>query len=165
MELRQKGKQFSKRIIRQAVEAVESGLSRAEACQKYGMAYVTLCGWIKRYGSKDFVDNVRTKINSHQKRLVIKSIQEGRMTIAEANVAYNIKGGDTIRKWLRDSKKDSYVDIDSNESIMPTLNNSTQDLQLALRQANLKVLALETMIDVAEEELRIKIRKKSGAKQ
>lgn len=42
---------------------------------------------------------------------------------------------------------------------------TVEELQEALRFAQLKIAALETMIDTAEQELSIKIRKKSGAKQ
>ena len=38
-------------------------------------------------------------------------------------------------------------------------------LQKALQEAELKIKALNTLIDVAEEQLKIEIRKKSGAKQ
>jgi transposase len=38
-------------------------------------------------------------------------------------------------------------------------------LQKALEEAELKIKALNTLIDVAEEQLKIDIRKKSGAKQ
>ena len=38
-------------------------------------------------------------------------------------------------------------------------------LQKALQEAELKIKALNTLIDVAEEQLKIDIRKKSGAKQ
>lgn len=40
-----------------------------------------------------------------------------------------------------------------------------QALQQALQEAELKIKALNTLIDVAEDQLRIDIRKKSGAKQ
>jgi transposase-like protein len=165
MELKQK-KWFSKKSIKQAVAEVESGISRWEVCEKYGMSYGTLGGWIKQYGSKEFLENCRIQITNHQKRLIVHGIQEGRMTIEEAMLAYKIKGRKTIRTWLRQSKKDSNVDIDPKESMMPTSNDPvSQELQRALHQANLKVLALETMIDVAEEQLKINIRKKPGAKQ
>ena len=165
MELKQ-AKWFSKKSIKQAVAEVESGLSRQEVCKKYGMAYGTLGGWIKQYGSKEFVRNRRVNLTNHQKRLIIHGIQEGRMTIEEAMLAYRIKGRKTIQAWLRESKKDSNVDIDQKESMMSTSNNPvSQELQHALHRANLKVLALETMIDVAEEQLKINIRKKPGAKQ
>ena len=88
------------------------------------------------------------------------------MTIDEAMLAYKIKDRKSIRTWLRGSKKDIHVDIGSKESMIPNPNDTgSQELQLALHQANLKVLALETMIDVAEEQLKINIRKKPGAKR
>ena len=39
------------------------------------------------------------------------------------------------------------------------------DCKKALEEAELKIRALNTMIDMAEEQLKIEIRKKSGAKQ
>lgn len=39
------------------------------------------------------------------------------------------------------------------------------DLEAELQQAKLKVIALETLIDIAEEELGVPVRKKSGAEQ
>jgi len=44
-------------------------------------------------------------------------------------------------------------------------NDDVKALQKALEMANLKIKALDTMIDIAEEQLKIDIRKKSGAKQ
>ena len=41
----------------------------------------------------------------------------------------------------------------------------TPALQKALEEAELKIKALNTLIDVAEEQLKIDIRKKSGARQ
>ena len=168
MELKQKTGRFSKQFIRRCVAEVESGLSRREVCDKYGMSYGTLCCWLKLYASKEFLENCRVQITNHQKRLIIHGIQEGRMTIDEVMLAYKVKGRKTIQTWLRESKdgKKSNVDIDSKESMMPTSNNPiSQELQHALHHANLKILALETMIDVAEEQLKINIRKKPGAKQ
>ena len=45
------------------------------------------------------------------------------------------------------------------------LNKQVRELQKALKKARLKIDGLETIIQVSEEELKIKIRKKSGAKQ
>ena len=49
----------------------------------------------------------------------------------------------------------------------PTDNLAAENkaLRQALSQANLKIKALDTLIDVAEENLKIDIRKKPGAKQ
>lgn len=40
-----------------------------------------------------------------------------------------------------------------------------KELEKALKEAQMKIICLETMIDIAEQELKIPIRKKSGAKQ
>ena len=164
MELKQ-NKWFSKKSIRQAVAEVEAGVSRWEVCKKYGMAYGTLGGWIKQYGSNEFLENCRIQLTNHQKRLIVHGVQQGTMTIAEAMIAYKIKGRKTIQSWLRESKTGKNLDIET-KSRMPTSNDSdSQEFQHTLHQANLKILALETMIDVAEEQLKINIRKKPGAKQ
>lgn len=48
---------------------------------------------------------------------------------------------------------------------LQTLQQRNKQLEKALKDANLMVLALNTMIDVAEEELKIPVRKKRGTKQ
>jgi transposase-like protein len=48
---------------------------------------------------------------------------------------------------------------------MQALKQRNAELEQALKQANLLILALNTMIEVAEKELKIPIRKKSGTKQ
>jgi prefoldin subunit 5 len=45
------------------------------------------------------------------------------------------------------------------------LKQRNEELEAALQQANLLILALHTMIDVAEQELQQPIQKKSGTKQ
>ncbi len=45
------------------------------------------------------------------------------------------------------------------------LKQRNAELEQALQQANLLILALNTMIEIAEKELKIPIRKKSGTKQ
>jgi transposase len=48
---------------------------------------------------------------------------------------------------------------------LQALQQRTKQLEKALKDANLMILALNTMIDVAEEELKIPVRKKRGTKQ
>jgi transposase-like protein len=164
MELKRKNWTFSKRVILQALGEVEAGFSRKEVAEKYGITYPTLTHWLSKYGGESYQKNKRVFLSDHQKRVIIKGVEDGVMTIKEACLAYGIKDRSTIRDWIKSSKQD--IDhIDSNESSMPTSNIVFPDLKKALDQANLKVLALETLIDVAEEQLKIKIRKKPGAKQ
>ena len=48
---------------------------------------------------------------------------------------------------------------------MAALKQRNTELEQALQQANLLILALNTMIEVAEKELKVPIRKKSGTKR
>ena len=48
---------------------------------------------------------------------------------------------------------------------LQALQKRLKELERQLEDAQMKNIALETMIDVAEEQLRIPIRKKSGPKQ
>ena len=48
---------------------------------------------------------------------------------------------------------------------LEALQKQVKELEKQLENAQMKKVALETMIDVAEEQLKIKIRKKSGPKQ
>jgi hypothetical protein len=43
-----------------------------EVSRKYGMAYVTICTWLKRYGNRELLD-MRVKITDHQRRLIIRN--------------------------------------------------------------------------------------------
>jgi hypothetical protein len=51
------------------------------------------------------------------------------------------------------------------KTVDPSENAELKALKKALEEANLKIRALDTMIDIAEEQLKIDIRKKSGARQ
>ena len=46
-----------------------------------------------------------------------------------------------------------------------SLQQRNEELEQTLQQANLLILALHTMIEVAEQELQVPIRKKSGTKR
>lgn len=61
----------------------------------------------------------------------------------------------TIMPKLRPQQQNSQSDIEK----------QNEELLRKLEQANLKIAGLETMIDIAEDQLGVDIRKKSGAKQ
>ena len=103
-------------------------------------------------------------------------------TEKEAIVADYLLGGKTIRKlgeeygidfrtihhWVQKFRGKRPMKKKSKQE--PTLPDSDQPcdvkkLQEALRKANLHVELLNTMIDIAEKDLKIDIRKKSGTKR
>ena len=149
---------FSETQILKIVEEVQNGLTRKEACIKYGMGYSTIGKWMKKYGAIK-----RVKVSGHQKREIIRAVTEGRMTIKEAQLATNVASPSSIRAWIRQVRKKSTDIAAKNKTSMPPVN--TIDPEKELAAARLKIAALETMIDMAEEQFKISIRKKPGAKQ
>ena len=109
------------------------------------------------------------------KRMVCEELLGGTITKAELARKYNILGSDTIMRWLKwyqqeqaelaklSSMSVDPIKLETNES----LSSSSEDyrkLQEELKLARLKIIALETMIDVAEEQFKIEIKKKTGTK-
>jgi transposase len=125
------------------------------------MGYVTLQYWVPKYGSEELLSMKKPAFTDSQRNSIVNSILNGRMTVKEASLQNDVKQN-TIKEWIRKKREDN-PDIEVNQSGMPTSDEN--ELQKALRASQLKVLALETLIDVAEQEFKIKIRKKPGAKQ
>src|SRR5690606_5190372 len=166
-----KQSRYDKRLILKVVEEIEKGLPRKEAIRIYGLGKTTLDGWMKNYGSPTYQEHIKRRSYTNlQKRTIVSAIEQGRLTISEARIAYNIKTKKTIKDWLEQYKSEKVVICVENASPMPKDQPSSKDLKneallKALQEAELKIKALNTLIDVAEEQLKIDIRKKSGAKQ
>lgn len=162
---------YDKRLIEKVVQEVENGLPRKEAVRLYGLGKNSLCSWMRQYGSEHYRQDLKRRSYTNlQKRTIVTAVEQGRMTIKEAQAAYGIRSGRTIRGWLLQYKSEKVEICIENTSPMAGEKASPEDpekaaLQNALQQAELKIKALNTLIDVAEEQLKIDIRKKSGAKQ
>ena len=162
---------YDKRLILKIVKEVEEGLPRKEAIRIYGLGKASIDGWMKEYGSVYYHDYIkRKKYTNLQKRTIVSAIEQGRMSINEAQVAYKIKNPKTIREWLQQYKSEKVEICIETQPLMSKkkkgeVTSQTAALQKALQEAELKIKALNTLIDVAEEQLKIDIRKKSGARQ
>ncbi len=158
--------QFDKRLIGQIVAEVENGLPRKKACLKYGMAYCTINHWMRTYASDNYLRNLRNPSNEKKRRDIVKQILAQKITKQQA-AAFCKVSKKTITTWLRLVKKEDAELLSSNTTDMPIdiATCSQIDLQKQLNEARLKVKALDTMIDIAEQQFKIAIRKQSGAKQ
>lgn len=122
---------------------------------------------------------MKRTVNHFTDELKLKVVQEylqtdqSRQQIMEK---YNIRGGGCISGWMRkfgmsypthDQVK--VVHLMAKESLKTPheieLEQKLKELEKELEFEKLRTRALNTMIDVAEQELKIAIRKKSGAKQ
>lgn len=157
-------------VILEVVSKVESGHCRKRLCREYGMASVTLDSWLRRYGSESYHANKKKAFTNESRRSIVRAILQGRITITEAQKQYGIKSRYTLQKWLRTFSQANEAVIASGPIEMKNKKKSTETeeikaLKKALADSQLKIAALETMMDIAERELKIEIRKKSGAKQ
>lgn len=108
---------------------------------------------------------------------VVNEIESGKLSKNEASKKYNILGHSTILKWCRkygnmpEHKKGAKKRYSGGTSMKTEdyeilrLKNEIQSLKSELEYARLKNVALETMVDVAEKEFEIPIKKKYGVKQ
>jgi transposase-like protein len=159
---------FDRRLIKEIVHRIEEGLPHQEAMREYGMSRWTLWNWMNQYGSPEYEAARKRFIKPAIKRQVLQAIDSG-MSISEARIAYGLKDNGTIRYWIRRRKAENaelWVNLPEVKVSKKQLSTSEQKaLEQQLAEAQLKIRALETMIDIAEEQLKIDIRKKSGAKQ
>lgn len=106
------------------------------------------------------------------RRWVVREIEEQKMTIIEAIKRFNFhpqKGRDLISYWREKYAPAMVVSLpDMTQAEKQKLTLLQQQLKAAEKQledAKMKNIALNMLIDVAEEKLKISIRKKPGAKQ
>ena len=111
------------------------------------------------------------------KRKVALEYLSGRFSYSVAAQEYDLDNKTVVQEFVRWYRRkaelgavnDNEVMAKSKSSATPSATTDLQKqikaLEAALRLSNLKVEALETMIDIAEDQLKIDIRKKSGSQR
>lgn len=106
-----------------------------------------------------------------EKRWLVREIESGRMTLGEAkeHLGFSKAPDALIRKWQKQFTSDIPLTLpvmtEKEKQKLEAAHKRLKELEKQLEHAQMKNIALETMIDIAEEQLRIVIRKKSGPKQ
>lgn len=115
-----------------------------------------------------------TRYSQKFKEQVLSDIEEKGLTQSEAKRKYGIRGESTIGNWMKKYGKarllNRIVRIEMPNETPPgetikQLKNEKQQLESALAQAQLKILAYETMMDLAEKKYNVSFKKNSGGKQ
>lgn len=98
---------------------------------------------------------------------IVKQVLEGELTKAECRRKYGIKGHCTVLKWIRKFEKmyEPLIMKNDKKTELENLKQQLKVLKMALDYEKLKSQSYLEMIKLAEEELKIPIRKKPGAKQ
>lgn len=103
------------------------------------------------------------------KQSVVKQVLLGNIGKEEARRRYGIKGKSAVLNWIR--KFDGSQTYQMKNKCKPKLTEAARleaenkRLHQELEMERLRVLSLNVMIDLAEEQFKVPIRKKSGAKQ
>lgn len=102
-------------------------------------------------------------------RQVVRTIIQENLSVREASARFGVsrkKICDWHSKFSSDIQVvDTIETMENIDQVTPEDQRKIKELEKALAEANLKIVALETLIDVAEQELKTEIRKKSGTKQ
>jgi transposase-like protein len=122
---------------------------------------------------------MKTKVKIFPDELKLQVVQEYLNTDVsqkELMQKFNILGNNTIKKWMRkfDLQAPGLQQIELQRTMAKQtektphereLEAKVEKLEQQLEYEKLRTLALNTMIDIAERDLKISIRKKAGAKR
>jgi len=99
------------------------------------------------------------------KQKVVSDLESGKLTRSQARKLYGISGGSTINSWLIKLGKlhllNKVVRIELKDEVskLKQLEKEKKELESALAQAHLKLIVYESIIEVAEEELGVDLKK------
>jgi transposase len=102
------------------------------------------------------------------KRWLAREIESGKMSVKEATERFRFDPR-TLIDWLNRYSLGKELSLaimtpeEKQEKVL--LEKRIKELEKALDYAKLKNIAVETMIDIAEKQFKISIRKKAGPKQ
>jgi transposase len=108
------------------------------------------------------------------RKMVVMDLLTSGKSVQEIAEKYNLRHFNTVTVWKKQLKRmygEDLINVLPQEA-SPALREQkdhiekrNNQLQKALEDANLKITALETLIEIAEKDFKIQIRKKGGSKQ
>ena len=105
------------------------------------------------------------------RRWLIAELDSGRMSVTEAREKFNLphRFDKTYKHWQVKYSDEIHLSLQSMSSKERADNKALEkrikELEKQLELAQMKNVALNTMIDIAENDYKLEIRKKSGSKQ
>jgi transposase-like protein len=103
---------------------------------------------------------------------VARDYESGNLSYREITSKYDLPSHHLVKWWVRTFRKKAVIEVQTlppmkaeKKEDQKALNKRIAELEKRLADAELRALAYDTMIDVAEEQLGVEIRKKSGTKQ
>ena len=105
------------------------------------------------------------------KQKVVSEIERGELKIGDAQRIYDIRGSDTIQSWIRKLGKNHLlnkvvrIEMKDEKERIQELEKQVKGLEAALAQSHVKNIALESLIECAEEHYQSDFKKNFGGKE
>jgi len=109
---------------------------------------------------------IRYSIAFQQK--VVGEIESGELSIGDARRLYDIRGCETIQKWIRKFGKNHLlgkvvrIEMKDEKDRVRELEKKIRQLETALADEHIKNAVLESLVDIAREKYGIDLKKKNG---
>lgn len=103
-------------------------------------------------------------------RAVVREYETSDLSLGQLAMKYGL-GTTQVQKWIAkfssEIREETFLPAmtEEQQNELDRLKKQNEELLKRLELANLKITGLEMMIDIAEEEYRLDIRKKAGTKQ
>ena len=163
---------YDRRFILEVIKEIEEGLPVQAACTKYHLNKSSVRRWLSDRGFRH-VKPKRKVFSGQDKRSIVRTMRREGLNYKEASIAYQISVK-AIQNWEKEFATENtelgtcnHKALNKKKTEQPASTDSgkVQQLRQQLAEAQLKIAALNTLIDVAEQQLKIDIRKKPGARQ
>ena len=105
------------------------------------------------------------------KQKVVSEIERGELKIGDAQRIYDIRGNDTVQSWIRKLGKNHLlnkvvrIEMKDEKEKIKDLEKQVKELESALAQSHVKNIALESLIECAEEHYQADFKKNFGGKE
>lgn len=116
--------------------------------------------------AKQQKETIRYSISFKQK--VVREIEEEGLGVKAAARRYGIKGGSTVQKWIKQFGKNYLlnkivrVEMKGEKDRVKELEAEIKKLKIALADATMEKHALETLIDIVNENYQTDVKKNLG---
>lgn len=107
------------------------------------------------------------RYSSAFKQKVVNEIEQGELTIGQAKLLYDIRGGETIQKWVTSFGKDYLlnkvvrIEMRDEKDRLKELKKENTKLAKAIAKLEIEKMALEELLQIGKEKYGIDLKKKS----
>jgi transposase-like protein len=99
---------------------------------------------------------------------VVREIESGELSIEDARRLYDIRGCETIQKWIRKFGKNHLlskvvrIEMKDEKDRVKELEKRIRQLESALADEHIKNAVLESLVEIARDKYGLDLKKKSG---